>query len=225
MILMCITSCGIFPLPKFEIPKKKPLPPQDPIKTAEMVGIINEFNEDYYNYYNLIDGTDIMGFIFGSSHTAIRWSNNNVPQGFADLQDSYYKFNTNVVGVCFVRSDGSRDIIYDTEWWDKLSTLQRKELIYHENGHCQLSRSHRCSAINGNGHKGMMYPALHQTYELNRTLPIDDEYYSIFFNYIKLELFSRQNQSINDCTNSSTIESDGDRVMIDTYEDVFGHGH
>lgn len=224
-ILIFITSCGMFPFPKIDIPKKKPLPPQDPIKVEELNNILLEFNTDYNYHYNQIDGTDMFGFILGPSHTSARWSKGNLPQGFADLQDSHYKFGVNVVGVCFWRHDGSRDIIYDNEWWNKLTMLQKKELVYHENGHCQFNRAHRCSSINNNGDKGIMNPYLHQNSQLNRVLPIDHEYYSLFFNYIKLELFSKQNQKINDCgSTSNTIITHDEQVIIDTYEDVFGHG-
>lgn len=65
-----------------------------------------------------------------------RGLNYDIPIQFAEL-------NGNTVGVCTRWSTGERQIQIDKEYWDNwLDEGERREVIAHELGHCDLNRDH-----------------------------------------------------------------------------------
>ncbi len=211
-----------------DVPPPIPTNPIDDSSYLQEVSSINDsFYSDWSYYHDLSSGTNIIGWIFGPTNVATRWSNSQIPQSFADLQAAPLSFPTGVVGVCYYRVNGTRDIIYDREWWSQLSSSQKKELVYHENGHCQLSRAHRCGDINGLNYKSIMYPSLHSNAQLTINIPaLQPGYYGdSTIHYLELEFFAKTSQNISDCP-TSTISSKltnsrGDIAQPDTYEELF----
>ncbi len=102
---------------------------------------------------------------------------------FTDLS----KEGDRVAGLCWYLHSG-RLIQYDRKIWDELDYYERLNLVYHENGHCQLSREHRCSLNEWNIYS-IMYPTLHGSNYIKNNL-----------DFLKEELFSKLNKDYNDCT-------------------------
>ena len=63
---------------------------------------------------------------------------------FADIDE------TNVLGVCYYHSHAPGRIEIDRSSWNRLSTLYREFVVFHELGHCILGRGHT-EAQYGNG--------------------------------------------------------------------------
>lgn len=50
--------------------------------------------------------------------------------------------NNNFQGVCYIYSDGTREIIVRANWWQSATDDDKESLIFHELGHCRLDREH-----------------------------------------------------------------------------------
>jgi len=48
-----------------------------------------------------------------------------------------------VVGQCSAYSDGSKEIVFDEDYWNNSNMNEREYLVFHELGHCVLNREHR----------------------------------------------------------------------------------
>lgn len=46
------------------------------------------------------------------------------------------------LGQCKSYSDGSHTVVFDENYWDRITDLQREYLVFHELGHCILDRAH-----------------------------------------------------------------------------------
>lgn len=118
--------------------------PGDDVKMAEVNVHTQEFEEAYKNYSSIV-----------KYQYQIRQS----------MDDLAY-LGSSVIGVCWWRADGTRDIQYDRTWWKTLTDLQKKELVFHERGHCALSRCHRCDDI-ATGVQSIMYPFIANDWSLS----------------------------------------------------------
>ena len=49
---------------------------------------------------------------------------------------------TTAAGQCKTYSDGRREIVIDSEYWQRADPLEREFLLFHELGHCVLDRDH-----------------------------------------------------------------------------------
>lgn len=190
-------------------------PPDDSSRLIELNSYMIAFN-NAYSYYAASPQTRLVD---SSSLIAVKYSG-NVPQSFDDL--SY--LGPSVIGVCYRRGNGSRDIQYDRSWWNQLSSIQRKELVFHESGHCLLTRSHRCGTINiNNDIPSIMYPSIWDTQSLSYNGSFN------MFDFMSVELFDRRFQLINDCPtatlNHKLINDNGDIAQPDSYEDIFNVSH
>lgn len=56
-------------------------------------------------------------------------------------------FNPEAVGVCYRNSDGTRIATISRFGWESYGECQRRELIYHELGHCLLNLKHSENGI------------------------------------------------------------------------------
>jgi len=74
----------------------------------------------------------------------------DIPINFGDTENPEFQ------GVCFVYSDGSKEIIIKKEWWDGAHEFYRRSLIHHELGHCRLNREHDDELL---AHGGANYKA------------------------------------------------------------------
>lgn len=206
LILVISVGCGL-KIP--DLSKKnnpKPIDPQD-ITRMNNVQIYTNMFENEFNYYQN-NPISLYGWDLGGVNSSLRFQTSSIIYRFADLQSE--GFASGVVAVCWYRGDGTRDIEYDREWYDALTSLRRKAVVYHENGHCQLSRSHRCGAVNSDRMIGLMYPIIPQETYLGGVIEgIEDEHYKYVFNYLTLEFFAKSSQNINDC---GTIESEHDDI-------------
>lgn len=63
-----------------------------------------------------------------------------VPVVFKELDSSK-------AGVCYVWSDGYREININSEHWASFSEEQREQLLYHELGHCVFDLNHDDSRL------------------------------------------------------------------------------
>lgn len=96
----------------------------------------------------------------------------NVPITFANLE--YPK-----AGVCYIYSDGYREVNVDRKSWDSFSSEQREQLIFHELGHCVLNKGHDNSILDAFCPKSIMRSYM---FNLNE---IDDCYKPNYDHYIQ----------------------------------------
>lgn len=47
------------------------------------------------------------------------------------------------LGQCKSYSDGSHEVVIDAQYWERISTIEREYLVFHELGHCILDREHK----------------------------------------------------------------------------------
>lgn len=57
----------------------------------------------------------------------------------------------NVVGQCIHNPDQPNKIVISRSYWNRIDTVQKEFLIFHELGHCVLNRSH-LDATDSHGH-------------------------------------------------------------------------
>ena len=91
--------------------------------------------------------------------------------------------NSNVAGFCLCPTTGTVCKIYLREdIWESSNDKSRRQLVFHELGHCNLRRDHNSNAINiGNGTTSscifpvsIMYPAMFSSgCKFNNSSPID----------------------------------------------------
>ena len=58
-------------------------------------------------------------------------------------------YGSNVVGVCIIYGDGSREILIKQSFWDAVSDTYRYVLMAHELGHCHFNYGHRDTTLGG----------------------------------------------------------------------------
>lgn len=66
---------------------------------------------------------------------------------------------TGTIGQCRSYSDGSKNVVIDTRYWNRMNDTEREYVVFHELGHCVLGRSHvdtkdqngNCSSIMQSG--------------------------------------------------------------------------
>lgn len=63
------------------------------------------------------------------------WSSEMISASLTDIAEDK-------VGQCLTYNNGTRQINIDKVYWNKSSDMEREFLIFHELGHCVLSRSH-----------------------------------------------------------------------------------
>jgi hypothetical protein len=81
------------------------------------------------------------------------------------------------LGQCKSYSDGSKQVIVDEQYWNRISDSEREYLVFHELGHCVLEREHNdgkdengnCISImqSGNNECKSVYNAEYKTELLN----------------------------------------------------------
>jgi hypothetical protein len=57
------------------------------------------------------------------------------------FQETRTKSKPDVIGRCSI-NNGTLRVSIDTKYWNKVKSIQREELIFHELGHCILGRGH-----------------------------------------------------------------------------------
>lgn len=71
----------------------------------------------------------------------------NVEGYIGDIRDQ------GVVGQCQTYSDGSKAVVIEEGYWNRLSDLKKEFIVFHELGHCILNRGH-LDEINASGSCG-----------------------------------------------------------------------
>jgi hypothetical protein len=143
--------------------------------------------------------TPYLGVHFGKENTVSRFSPSYIPFLVKDLQAS--GFSQNVIGICWYRWNGSRDIQYDINWWNKLTETQKRFVVYHENGHCQLTLRHNCRKLSS-GFVDLMYPFLPSDEYLTNRTPSGNRLNNM--DYMELGLF-HINKEIVPCVSGEKI--------------------
>lgn len=217
-VLLLSVSCG-----KKESKGQGPRPPQiPPFDDTLLIKSIQEYTdifEEDYLYYKNIENRNLYGYDYsGLNKVATRFQSQPIVFTVADLSS----MGEGVAGVCWYMGNGTRNIQYDRDWYSSLSELQRKQIVYHENGHCQLSRDHRCSAVNAGGDIfSIMYPIIQSNEELSESLGLGG-YFDTVLNYLELELFLKSNQNTDDCSPAkSDIANENGDVAHPFYGRVF----
>jgi hypothetical protein len=149
--------------------------------------------------------TPYMGVHFGKENTVSRFSSSYIPFLVKDLQSG--GFSENVIGLCWYRWNGSRDIQYDTTWWSKLSEIQKRFVVYHENGHCQLSLKHNCMKLSS-GFVDVMYPFMPSEEFLTKKVPGINGL--INMDYMELLLFYKKKEIVPCVSNEKAFKKNGD---------------
>jgi len=129
------------------------------------------------------------GFIFGSSNPYFdsykrQFESEYILAKSGDINTSAIRINfvkeienNRAVGVCY-QFIGGAEIVIKSGFWNKISSTSRKNLIYHELGHCALNRGHLDTK-----HKGYNISIMNSTM-------ISDFYLDNFENVILKELFT-----------------------------------
>ncbi len=47
-----------------------------------------------------------------------------------------------ILGQCKSYSDGSHEVVFDEDYWNRISDIEKEYLVFHELGHCILDRAH-----------------------------------------------------------------------------------
>lgn len=76
------------------------------------------------------------------------------------------KLGSNVVGVCYRNVDGSGTprVEISEEYWIRMDTDAREELMFHELGHCVITRGHRGSVDASGFPLSVMNPFIFSSY-------------------------------------------------------------
>lgn len=107
----------------------------------------------------------------------------DIPVNFGDTENENYQ------GVCFEYTDGTKEVIIRQEWWDSVSDVYKRSLLFHELGHCRLGRDHLDDTydVDGKSYKVSMMnsvivrPTVYNTYS--------DEYHTELFTQDTTALF------------------------------------
>lgn len=67
-----------------------------------------------------------------------------------EFQDGDLEGSENVLGVCYTAGK-RRWIRISSEWWSEMTDVYKRQLIFHEYGHCGLTRPHYDEAFEDNG--------------------------------------------------------------------------
>jgi hypothetical protein len=59
----------------------------------------------------------------------------------------FKELDSNKAGVCYVWSDGYREIGINSKFWPNFSEEQKEQLIFHELGHCKFNLNHDDSRL------------------------------------------------------------------------------
>lgn len=92
---------------------------------------------------------------------------------------NFNKLNPQYAGVCYVYSNGYREIEISKTSWDSMNHEQREQVIYHELGHCVLNKGHDDTMLVDSCPKSIMRSVAFSRSE------IDDCYVPDFDRYIK----------------------------------------
>lgn len=113
-----------------------------------------------------------------------------------DIPIGFSKLDGNVIGLCTRWSNGYRQIQVDFNFWNDPATTfnQRKSLILHELGHCDLNRNHTQDKFPSGWPKSLMYP-----YNLGYLDNMESYYFIELFNPISTSSESKTYH--NDCVN------------------------
>lgn len=104
-------------------------------------------NDDLISAENLID-EELQSFVDAFESEAISRGFNidvealGVRVELADISQN------NVAGVCFYHSDNPGRIEIDAPFYNRMTNLQREFVVFHELGHCVLSRGHSEAQFN-----------------------------------------------------------------------------
>lgn len=126
--ISCRTTPGFLKLCRILLPTLEPelKKPTDPV--------VSLYVEEFYTraaYYNV---------------PASRFAVSSI--SWMDERTKDVKGTSEVIGQCEVEcrggsaESGSGKIVIKKSWWDRASTLQQRELIFHELGHCVLLKDH-----------------------------------------------------------------------------------
>ena len=66
----------------------------------------------------------------------------DIPINFGDPNSSGGSGSTNYVGSCKTYSNGKKEIIISVDSWERYPRSMKRQLIYHELGHCLLGKEH-----------------------------------------------------------------------------------
>ena len=110
----------------------------------------------------------------------------DVDVGFGNLKniDPDNKGEGNVIGVCIPTSRPM--ILFDRQYWESASPIEREMLAYHEFGHCLLDLEHNEKMMNLNGRQrpeSLMYPSIFSQYWY---MEMQDYYLAELFHSTKL---------------------------------------
>jgi len=118
LISLFFTSCGKF-LPPDVVERAEPH-----FKTSDPY--FNTYKQDFAEEYNIYTGKSVR---------------TSVPINFSN--DIFFPSNPRSIGVCFSTGGRGIEILIKESYWRTLSSVCRRQLIYHEMGHCMLNQDHR----------------------------------------------------------------------------------
>lgn len=134
-ILLTISACG-------QIIKDFTTIPVSSVEDPRSFTESDSFFDDYVNEYEKLTGVSV----------------NDVPINFIDdLQGS-------LAGVCkrwsYKGNIRWKEILIDKGYWAQMTALQKKNLIYHELGHCVKNLEHNQNLMQGNCPETLMYSSV-----------------------------------------------------------------
>lgn len=93
----------------------------------------------------IASGVDPAFQVYSQEFAEYYHTDQSVPIHFSTLNSSPLG---ELVGECVTYSDGARQILIDPGYWSQLDEVSRKDVIYHELGHCKFGRVHTSAILN-----------------------------------------------------------------------------
>ncbi|MEL7376951.1 MAG: hypothetical protein AAFN65_08335 [Bacteroidota bacterium] len=84
-------------------------------------------------------------FLSEAADRGFSYEEESVYLGFDNLNDSSSSWSVGLAGIC--NHIGGDSALIDRAYWDEIDEVKREMLVYHELGHCLLSREHSSDLI------------------------------------------------------------------------------
>lgn len=149
-------------------------------------GYIQEFVNDGLNYGVQVQIKDFHhSWVFKASF-------GDLPHGSIAVCSTYMESAN--LGEFNLETTSVREIIVSTRYWESLSEMTKKEVMYHELGHCSLDRSHTTgnSLFSLNGSR---FSAPTSIMSPSPVSLVNDQAYSTLKDYYLAELFGARSKS------------------------------
>lgn len=115
-------------------------------------------------------------------HPGSKFTLSNIPINFGKPENEEFD------GVCHKYSNGTKEIIIRKNWWINASEDFKRLMIFHELGHCALSRSHKNEKI--------PYKTIQYNESIMSDVLMNPYYYKTYLDLYDNELFTSSSEKL-----------------------------